>query len=696
MAPIRRQPRGWLLPGYKYLGPFNPLDNGEPINKADKAAQKHDHAYDKYIKSGINPYWKFNKADQTFLDDLKGDYSIGGLVGKAAFNIKKAIAPSLGGEDKPGTSKGANKNNKREQAAFKRKLYFARNNKNSAKKTKMDGGNTSNEDPIQPTQVPEVRAGGGSVGGGGGAGPGGSGVGVSTGGWVGGTHFGENFVVTNVTRQWYAPIYNGHLYKKIIAPQGVNTEWQGISTPWGYFNFNCYNSHFTPNDWQRLVNEYKRWRPKSMKVQIYNLQIKQIVKSGADTLYNNDLTAGVHIFCDGSHQYPYAQHPWDEHQLPELPNAVYKLPQYGYYQMTNDITDNNANAQFNMEKWLKLASPLFMLENSSHEVLRTGEETNFSFSFNSGWVHNDRAFCPPQCDFNPLVETRRYKPYWEEAQNKFQFRRFNPYNKPSNWMPGPGCKYLGDVRKTTAVGASAGPITTTWCPPGTQNRSATDSGFGEKEPTPGQGYAQGLATDPVNGACSARDYPRLAYESGGAEADALVGVQNIDMDMTRWGTIFTQTSSMEANGHVVAGAAKSDIIWQYPMQVWNGCPISRNTPIWDKVPNTDFHTTLSSSDGTLPMSHPPGTIFVKCAKIPIPTENNADSYLNIYVTGQVSCEIVWEAEKYQTKNWRPEIRISSAEFTDGNMYNFNDQGIYNQSEEFGETMPTRIGMNRIN
>lgn len=36
MAPIRR-PGGWVVPGYKYLGPFNPIDNGEPVNKADAA-----------------------------------------------------------------------------------------------------------------------------------------------------------------------------------------------------------------------------------------------------------------------------------------------------------------------------------------------------------------------------------------------------------------------------------------------------------------------------------------------------------------------------------------------------------------------------------------------------------------------------------------------------------------------------------
>ena len=49
MAPPNRKPGGWVVPGYKYLGPFNPLDNGTPINKVDKAAQKHDFAYQSYM-----------------------------------------------------------------------------------------------------------------------------------------------------------------------------------------------------------------------------------------------------------------------------------------------------------------------------------------------------------------------------------------------------------------------------------------------------------------------------------------------------------------------------------------------------------------------------------------------------------------------------------------------------------------------
>ncbi|ANH56807.1 putative structural protein VP1 [Diaphorina citri densovirus] len=41
----RRRRGGFLWPGHNYMGPGNPLDNGEPTTNADKVAQQHDYAY---------------------------------------------------------------------------------------------------------------------------------------------------------------------------------------------------------------------------------------------------------------------------------------------------------------------------------------------------------------------------------------------------------------------------------------------------------------------------------------------------------------------------------------------------------------------------------------------------------------------------------------------------------------------------
>nr|BAJ12123.1 structural protein [Canine minute virus] len=701
MAPPNRKPGGWVVPGYKYLGPFNPLDNGTPINKVDKAAQKHDFAYQSYINKGENPYLNFNKADSDFIEDLKNDSSFAGWLGKSAFRLKRILAPHLK-ENTPPAKRVAG--NSRQDRAQKRKLYFARSNKNS-KQARMEPQETENT--VEADAGIAGRAGGGGGPGGGGSG-GGSGVGVSTGGWEGGTLFGDNRVITVNTRQWYAPIYNGHRYTKLEGTG--NTFWKGIKTPWGYFNFNAYDSHFSPQDWQRLTNEYRRWRPKKMMVKIYNLQIKQVVTLQGDTLYNNDLTAGVHIFCDGSHQYPYSQHPWDAGTMPELPYKVWLLENYGYFQFQGDLIDTSVDSGSpdveNVKKEIAKSAPFYILENANHEVLRTGEETNFHFTFDCGWVNNDRAYCPLQADFNPLVKTRRYFATRNNYNNsgKFVYTRYSPYNKPSQWMPGPSLGYIGNTQSAATPEQALGPITVVTAPPGTSAYNAsTEQQSKTNQQSASNATWSGYDVSPVNCARSGFDKIGLAYDSAPeSELEEKISIRDIDNNMSRWGQVFVQDGTNKEisndntgqGGNTRQNMAELKNVWMFPNQAWDSTPISRDFPIWVKSPNTDKHTLFDSSDGTLPMSHPPGTIFVKVAKIPIPTQTNTDSYLTLYVTGQVTCTIEWEVERFMTKNWRPESKNDVSSFRDAFLYTVGADGTYNTPERFLEGMPTRRGINK--
>ena len=38
----QQQKSGWLLPGYNYCGPGNPLPNGPPVNPLDDICMEHD------------------------------------------------------------------------------------------------------------------------------------------------------------------------------------------------------------------------------------------------------------------------------------------------------------------------------------------------------------------------------------------------------------------------------------------------------------------------------------------------------------------------------------------------------------------------------------------------------------------------------------------------------------------------------
>lgn len=83
--------RGYVLPGYNYLGPGNDLNGGKPTNSSDAAARRHDIAYGEYEKKGHNPYLKWNQADQRFIDQASWkDY--GGFLGKSFFYAKKAAS----------------------------------------------------------------------------------------------------------------------------------------------------------------------------------------------------------------------------------------------------------------------------------------------------------------------------------------------------------------------------------------------------------------------------------------------------------------------------------------------------------------------------------------------------------------------------------------------------------------------------
>nr|AHK26989.1 VP1/VP2 [Porcine bocavirus 3] len=683
MSHKRGQFRGLLFPGYNYLGPFNPLENGDPVNKADEAAKKHDQAYNNYINKGLNPYLKFNKGDQDFIDSLQSDSSVGGNFARAVFHLKKQIAPAL--NEPKDTGEPPAKKDKR--AGNKRHLYFARLNK-GAKKAKadpnnMDGDMDNNEQGAGEAPVEgggERSAGGGGAIGGGGGGGNNHGVGISTGGWIGGSILGKNRIITRNTRQWWCPIRNNHLYKQYTgySSGGKSYNMIGFTTPWNMFNFNQYSSHFNPNEWQWLINRAKRFRPVKMEVKIYNLQIKQESTQDQTAQYTNDLTAGLHVLCDGEHAFPWTQLPWDKGCMPELPHEIWELTQYAYLTMPAQGQDSDTN---NVELDFRCAIPMYLLEETDHAVIRTGESIVFHHAFDCGWVDNTRCSNMPQLAFtNPLVDSRLVKLSYQDGQSSGQTieRQCLPFQKNPPWWPGPG--YRNNRTTTGAQGNSVlGPYSTTLDPEGMSYGTGPIS--------------YGAATGPYVGGESAKQNSAinnnyLRFTPG----DGPGGENNGNNFITR-GSILTGTRDQilyRANGNT---SDEIRDVYMMPNQTWDSAPISRYNPIWVKIPRTNRQTMIDTEDGTLPMSHPPGTIYVKLAHIPTPQSGN-NSYLNIYATGQVSCEIEWEFEENYTKNWRPERMIDGNKMR-ADVYKIDDQGRYILPNSYYETMPTRWGREKV-
>lgn len=683
MSLKRGQFRGLLFPGYNYLGPFNPLENGDPVNKADEAAKKHDQAYNKYINKGLNPYLKFNKGDQDFIDSLQSDSSVGGNFARAVFHIKKQIAPAL--NEPKDTGEPPAKKDKR--AGNKRHLYFARLNK-GAKKSKADNNNMDGDlgDNEQGAgEAPAAAGGERSAGGGGAIGGGGGGnnhgVGISTGGWIGGSILGNNTIITRNTRQWWCPIRDNHLYKRYTGynKNGADFKMEGYTTPWNMFNFNQYSSHFNPNEWQWLVNRAKRFRPKRMEVKIYNLQIKQESTQDTNAQYTNDLTAGLHVLCDGEHAFPWTQLPWDKGCMPELPHEIWELTQYAYLTLPSQAQDSESNST---EMNIRCAIPMYLLEETDHAVIRTGESIVFHHDFDCGWVDNTRSSNMPQLAFtNPLVDSRLVKISYQPGQSSGTTvqQQCLPYQKNPPWWPGPGYR---ENLATTGSGNNTvlGPYMTSYYP---ENMSYAAGPL-----------SYGAPTGPYVGGESARqdnttinnNYLRF---TPGDEAGTTTGNNRF---ITRDSILSGTRDQMLARA---TGNSYTEIknVSMMPNQVWDSAPISRYNPIWVKIPRTNRHTMIDTEDGTIPMAHPPGTIYVKLAHIPTPGNNGRD-FLNIYATGQVSCEIEWEYEENYTKNWRPERMIDSKSMR-ADVYKINNDGGYVLPENFYETMPTRWGREKV-
>lgn len=96
-----------LLPGFSYLGPGNPINNGQPVNTVDEIAREHDIRYyetQKNFELHKNKHQAFRdiqQADKIFIEQLKDlDTStwcetFGKFVGYTIIKIKIRVEKCL-------------------------------------------------------------------------------------------------------------------------------------------------------------------------------------------------------------------------------------------------------------------------------------------------------------------------------------------------------------------------------------------------------------------------------------------------------------------------------------------------------------------------------------------------------------------------------------------------------------------------
>lgn len=200
-----------------------------------------------------------------------------------------------------------------------------------------------------------------------GSGSGSAVCGNASGNWVGGAQFGSHGVTTRMSRNFSLPIYDGGNYKKISGESNSVMsvdKWSGYSTPWGYIDVNRWDLHFSPRAWQKLVNNYRGIKPKKMQVRICNIQVREAVYSGEQTIYNSSPNGSIMAVVDYDGKYPYVLGNMQFGHLTVAPYKVATLPQYGYtYSGCPDSTG------------------FYCLEGGNCQVLRTGDTVEFSYTF---------------------------------------------------------------------------------------------------------------------------------------------------------------------------------------------------------------------------------------------------------------------------------------------------------------------------
>lgn len=652
----KQDQRGLVLPGYKYLGPFNGLDKGQPVNKADEVAREHDLEYNKLLEAGDNPYLKYNHADQEFQEKLEGDTSFGGNLGRAVFQAKKRVLEPFGlAEEAPAkTAPGKKRPRPIEPPPSSENSIDEDLVERQAQRQRLgfqDGpGNSSNQVQQQPAAnmaSAEVASGGGGPMGDNAQGA--DGVGSSSGDWHCDSLWMGDRVITKSTRTWSLPSYNNHRYKQInSSSEGVDEAYFGYSTPWGYFDFNRFHCHFSPRDWQRLINNHWGIRPKSLNFKLFNIQVKEVTTNDGTTTIANNLTSTVQVFADTEYQLPYILGNAHEGCLPPFPADVFMLPQYGYLTL-NKSHDALAQGSF------------YCLEYFPSQMLRTGNNFTFSYQFenvpfHSMYMHNqslDRLM-------NPLVDqylwyltaTNGVQLHFKKSQKDSKANQFR------NWVPGPNQRRQQWSKSAGANNSQTG----LWTFKNKYRIMDRNSGLAPGLP---QAAADGFIT--ADGQLIFSNVLQESNEAAGAKPPTTLLITDESETRptnpganTMWGEVAdNQQSSSTApsmatdnEGHIMPG------------MVWQNRDIYLQGPIWAKIPDTDGHFHPSPLMGGFGLKHPPPQILMKNTPVPgNPPENfssaKINSFITQYSTGQVTVEIEWELQKEHSKRWNPEVQFTS-------------------------------------
>ncbi|AIE58041.1 VP1 [Sesavirus CSL10538] len=387
---------GLTVPGTSYVGPGNPVPAGPPSGPVDQAALEHDQRYSWLLSLGDWPYLLANEADKIMSDDLEekahtmtsSEKVLANLV-RSVWHIKETLSdmfPDLAKTLLHGTKTGT-ETKKRPYIEPETDAPAFKLPKREDESVSYDGeGSTvvvTGQTEGGMSSSTETAAGDSSVnGGGGGATP------QCGGTFWGGSSFNDGFIITRQTRR---VVTDGSLdtykpHRSMTATPEVI-----VATPWHFLDINKLSCHFSPANFQEMLETGDGLRPVQMRIKIHELIFKDITTSKEGTTTVQDSSSGILLITeDKNYDFPYPMGGGQFTTPGHLPGELYAPPMYSYrtHGYMKPQTVNNYAYPYGPGP----NTELFLLENQDLQLIHSGQCFEQIYNF------------PESLPFQPLTQ----------------------------------------------------------------------------------------------------------------------------------------------------------------------------------------------------------------------------------------------------------------------------------------------------
>ncbi|QVK82310.1 VP1 [Copiparvovirus ungulate5] len=700
---------GLTYPGTRYVGPGNLVPAGPPVNPIDDLALQHDLRYGTVMEHGEWPYI-YDESDDILAQDIAHygeDKSFLGNLIKAIMRLKKNIGqpardmlrsvwplnPLDHPEKQTPSTPPKSPPQIKEEPQTPKKPSESTGEDSEAKRFKPDPSPQKQKD-MSEANMPQQHMGHTGMdsnmgsdtatigdGGGGGAKP------ECEKHWWGGTRWEGDTVTTFGTRRCVIKPFPDNYYavKSWDNIPGIN-----IITPWYYLDLNIMSAHWTPANWQTLLETEDMIRPKSLVMKIHTLIFKDITKNTEGSQSIQDISSGI-LLCnkDSDYTYPY---PMGGGQLTvpgSMPGGFYSLPRYSYRTLGQIDTDKTPEgmrhaAADDFHYKVTQNSELFLLEDASSKMLFSGDCYTYVYNFPAlpfahltSYPWNTRRQDNPMSQqkflvMDNILSSDIFAPH---GGSKLTPLPFNSKLRPAQWLPAPRFKQ-GEYsiieptndksqhwyKKTVKAGEGVGVRliresdakiikNTNWetLQPG-PDTVANIVRKPEGSIVLTTNAIAILQQDEVNqyhnqsNTTQAQKYVKLPIEN-------LKGHNNPSDPQP----IRQQNIHDNSNVEITYGT--------FPGSTWEKQSIHLESQIWTKIPNVEFtHLPQHNPLAEWAMKEPPPTLFIRMLQQAGPPKDDqyngtlpSDTVLNQYGQFFLSYSMQWETTPRTrgTKRWNP-------------------------------------------